>query len=270
MVTATSTLPSQKGRRAFLGSWNWVAVAWTMGSLGGALLIWQLISSTGIVNPRLFPTPVSVAQAGYQMAIDGTLWTDLAASLRRALTGFAIGSILGVLIGLLTGRIRIFQRILGPIFTVLRPIPSIALVPVAIVWFGIGDDSKYFVISYAVLLAVWLNTHAGAEGVPQAYIRAAQSLGAGRVRTFREVVIPAAAPFIFTGLRLGATVAFLSLVAAELTGASEGIGYRLQEARQFLATDEMFVGLIELGILGAVLDLTLAAIGRKLVHWEAK
>lgn len=154
--------------------------------------------------------------------------------------------------------------------TVLRPIPAIALVPVAIVWFGIGDASKFFVIGYAVLLAVWLNTHAGAAGVPQTYLRASATLGSGRVRTFTQVVVPAAAPFIFTGLRLGATVAFLSLVAAELTGASDGIGYRLQEARQFLATDRMFVSLIELGILGALLDIVLVWLGRRLVHWEAK
>ena len=150
----------------------------------------------------------------------------------------------------------------------LRPIPAIALVPVAIVWFGIGEGSKYFVISYTVFLAVWLNTHAGASNVATTYIRASRSLGASKYREFFEVIIPASAPLIVVGLRLGAALAFLSLVAAELSGASSGIGFRLQDARQFIRTDRMFVGLIELGILGALLDALFVYISSKVVHWE--
>lgn len=139
--------------------------------------------------------------------------------------------------------------------------------PLAIVWLGIGEQSKYFVVSYGVLLAVWMNTHHGVENIPTVYVRAAQSLGASRFRIFREVVLPAASPHIVSGLRIGSAVAFLSLVAAELTGASSGIGYRLQEARQFLATDRMFVGLVLLGLLGASLDLFFVLLSRKLLHW---
>jgi NitT/TauT family transport system permease protein len=150
----------------------------------------------------------------------------------------------------------------------MRPIPVIALVPVAIVWFGIGDESKYAVISFAVGLTVWLNTHHGMEHVPQTYIRASRSLGASTMREFFQVVIPASAPYILAGLRMGAALAFLSLVAAELTGASSGIGYRLQEARQYLRMDRMFVGLIQLGIFGAILDFIFVVLGRRIVHWE--
>jgi len=139
---------------------------------------------------------------------------------------------------------------------------------VAIVWFGIGEGSKYFVISYTVFLAVWLNTHAGASNVASTYIRASRSLGANKYREFFEVIIPASAPLIVVGLRLGAALAFLSLVAAELSGASSGIGFRLQDARQFIRTDRMFVGLIELGILGALLDALFVYISSKVVHWE--
>jgi NitT/TauT family transport system permease protein len=157
---------------------------------------------------------------------------------------------------------------LEPFLNLLRPIPAIALVPVAIVWFGIGEGSKYFVISYTVFLAVWLNTHAGASDVASTYIRAARSLGASKFREFFEVIIPASAPHIVVGLRLGAALAFLSLVAAELSGASSGIGFRLQDARQFMRTDRMFVGLIELGILGALLDAVFVFFSRRIVHWE--
>lgn len=194
--------------------------------------------------------------------------SDLKISLTRAAVGFSIGASLGILLGLLTARVKIVSIALEPFLNLLRPIPAIALVPVAIVWFGIGEGSKYFVISYTVFLAVWLNTHAGASNVASTYIRAARSLGASRVREFFEVIIPASAPMIFVGLRLGAALAFLSLVAAELSGASAGIGFRLQDARQFIRTDRMFVGLIQLGILGALLDAAFAYTGRRLVHWE--
>ncbi len=128
--------------------------------------------------------------------------------------------------------------------------------------------SKYFVISYTVFLAVWLSTHHGMEHVPSTYIRAARSLGASRALEFFQVVLPASAPHIFAGLRFGAALAFLSLVAAELTGASAGIGYRLEKARQYILVDRMFVGLVELGVLGALLDAFFVALGRRIVRWE--
>ena len=213
-------------------------------SIACVVLFWWIIAASHLVNPDFLP------------------------SLARAAIGFLIGSCLGVTIGLLTARTRFFEFALNPLLTILRPIPAIALVPLAIVWFGIGEGSKYFVIAYTVFLAVWLNTHHGAASVASTYIRASRSLGANTRREFFEVVLPAAAPHIVAGLRMGAALAFLSLVAAELSGASAGIGFRIQEARQFLRTDRMFVGLIELGLLGALLDITFLAISRRLVHWE--
>jgi len=237
-------------------------------SLVCVVAVWQLVSAFHLVNPTLFPSPRAVGAAAIDLAQSGVLVSDLAVSLRRAAIGFVIGASLGVLVGLLTARTRLFHMMLNPLFTILRPIPAIALVPVAIVWFGIGDGSKYFVISYTVFLAVWLNTHHGMEHVSTLYIRAARSLGASRLREFGMVVIPASAPHIFAGLRFGAALAFLSLVAAELTGASAGIGYRLEEARDYILMDRMFVGLIELGILGALVDTVFVLLGRRLIHWE--
>lgn len=237
-------------------------------SLLGMLLVWWAITTARFVNTELFPGPYAVWLAGVELYEEGLLYSDMKVSLGRAATGFTIGSVLGIIIGLLTARTRLFGIALNPLFTLLRPVPAIALVPLAIVWFGIGEPSKYFVISYTVFLAVWLSTHHGTAHVAATYIRASRSLGASRFREFFEVVIPAAAPHIVAGLRMGAALAFLSLVAAELTGASAGIGFRLQEARQFIRTDRMFVGLIELGVLGALLDLFFVVLSRKLVHWE--
>ncbi|ETX27697.1 ABC transporter permease [Roseivivax isoporae] len=238
-------------------------------SLSGVVAVWWLVSGLGLVNQNLFPTPPQVLAAAVELYRDGVLISDLQISLKRAAIGFTIGATLGVLVGLLTARVFAVSLLLEPFLTLLRPIPAIALVPIAIVWFGIGEGSKYFVIAYTVFLAVWLNTHAGASSVASTYIRAARSLGANRFREFFEVVVPAAAPHIVVGLRLGAALAFLSLVAAELSGASSGIGFRLQDARQFIQTDRMFVGLIQLGILGALLDSVFVLISRRLVHWES-
>lgn len=230
--------------------------------------IWSLVGLSGVVKEAIFPAPWSVWSATVEMWANGTLQTDLAKSLGRAAVGFGIGATLGVTMGLLTGRVALVRTLLNPFLNLLRPIPAIALVPVAIVWFGIGEGSKYFVVSYTVFLTVWFNTHHGMQYVPDTYLRAARTLGASKLREFVTVVLPAAAPHIFAGIRLGVALAFLSLVAAELSGASSGIGFRLQEARQYVRTDRMFSLLIILGILGACADLVVHWIGKKLVHWE--
>lgn len=237
-------------------------------SLGLLLVVWGAASSAGWLNPDFVPSPAAILRAGAELHQDGVLLSDLAVSFKRAALGFMLGASLGVALGLLTARLRPVGYALHPILNVLRPIPAIALAPLAIVWFGIGEPSKYFLITYTVFLAVWLNTDHGASHIAPTYIRAARSLGAGTVREFFEVVVPAAAPHIVSGLRLGAALAFLSLVAAELTGASAGIGYRIQEARQFFRTDRMFVGLVELGVLGGLLDFCFLQISRRVVHWE--
>ena len=230
--------------------------------------VWQAAHTFGLTNRNLFPGPWEVATASVKLFNDGVMMKDLKTSVSRAVVGFSIGASLGILAGILTARVALVRLAVYPFFNILRPIPAIALVPIAIVWFGIGEESKYFVIAYTVFLAVWLATHHGMEHVPETYIRASRSLGAPWWREFFEVVVPAAAPHIFAGLRFGAALSFLSLVAAELTGSSAGIGYRLEEARQYFQVDRMFVGLIQLGLLGAALDAFFVFASKRIVHWE--
>ena len=237
-------------------------------SIAFVIAVWQFVHVAGLTNSNLFPGPWDVAKASLKLFSDGVMMTDLKTSVSRAAVGFSLGAVLGVLAGILTSRINIIRLAIYPFFNILRPIPAIALVPIAIVWFGIGEESKYFVIAYTVFLAVWLATHHGMEHVPETYIRASRSLGAPLWREFFEVVVPAAAPHIFAGLRFGAALSFLSLVAAELTGSSAGIGYRLEEARQYFQVDRMFVGLIQLGLLGAMLDAFFVYAGKRIVHLE--
>lgn len=237
-------------------------------SFGFVLAIWVVVSALKIVPDTIFPSPWATWSALIEMWQNGTLSKDFRVSMGRAVVGFSVGAFLGVAIGLMTGRVAVVRTLLNPFLNLLRPIPAIALVPVAIVWFGIGEGSKYFVISYTVFLTVWFNTHHGMQYVPDTYLRASRSLGASKTREFLTVVIPAAAPHIFAGIRLGVALAFLSLIAAELSGASSGLGFRLQEARQYIRTDRMFALLIILGALGATIDYVVHRIGQKLVHWE--
>jgi NitT/TauT family transport system permease protein len=264
MALGTQTSPASPHRSAL------AVLGWAKPLLSFALVlaIWWIGVLVSGVSSTILPSPPDVLEAAVEMAQAGVLWSDLAVSLRRAATGFALGSALGVSVGLLTGRTRLFRMLINPFLNLMRPIPAIALVPVAIVWFGIGEGSKYFVISYTVFLAVWFNTHQGMDYVPDIYVRASRTLGASWLREFFQIIIPSAAPHILAGIRLGVALAFLSLVAAELTGASSGIGYRLQEARQYIRTDRMFALLIELGVIGALVDSFVYRLGRRIVHWQ--
>ena len=247
-----------------VGSFN--LLKWVV-SLGLVLVVWELLARSGMVNRTLFPTVGDTFSAGADLWEAGFIVKDTLSSLSRALVGFAIGAVVGILVGVLTGSLRYMDFLLSPMITVFRPIPAIALVPLATVWFGIGEQAKWFVIAYTVFLAVWLNVHAGVSSVSETHLRVAASLGASRMRTFREVVMPAAAPDIVGGLRYGAAVAFIVLVAAELAGAQSGLGFRIQVSGQFLQTDRIFFGLMQLGVLGALLDTAFVALSSKFVHW---
>lgn len=215
---------------------------------------WQFASTSGLIDPALFPPPTDVFDEAISMARSGMLMEDTLASLRRAAVGFLLGGVLGVLLGAATGRLPTARALLEPIVQLFRPIPSIALVPLAVIWFGLGEAPKVFLISYAVFFPAWLNTHVGVGSVDRSLIWAAQSLGCSRRRLFREVIIWWALPYVLAGLRLGVSLAFIVLVAAEMTGASAGLGFRITQASLVYRTDQMLVAIVVLGIIGALAD----------------
>ncbi|GHE00887.1 ABC transporter permease [Streptomyces alanosinicus] len=237
-------------------------------SAGLLLLLWWAAARAGVLGDGLVPTPWQTLKAAHAMWADGTLAADLRASLARAGQGFAYGATAGVALGFLTGHRPRVAALVSPVMSFLRPIPAIALVPLITAWFGIGEQAKHLVIAYAVFLAVWLYVHDGVARIPADYRRAARTLGVPAWRRLTEVLLPAAAPSVVTALRHGAGLAFLALVAAELGGAQSGIAYRLQVDGQFLRTDHMFVGIIELGLLGLAADALIALTGRRLIHWS--
>jgi ABC-type nitrate/sulfonate/bicarbonate transport system permease component len=152
------------------------------------------------------------------------------------------------------GRIRIVAQFVDPLLQFMRPISPVALVPLSIIWFGIGDMSRYFIIFYGVVIIVILNTAAGVVSTPNIRLNAAKCLGARRSQIFRRIIIPSAVPYILTGMRVALGFAFMGIVAAEMIAAQSGIGYLIMQSRMLLRTDIMFVGLVTLGVLGAVID----------------
>ena len=231
------------------------------------LALWEFISRSGFVNPALFPPPSKVAVALWGMVTAGTLLTDLRDSLWRLLAGLFFGSAIGVLFGLLTGRIKSFAIALSPIIQILRPLPPVAIIPLVIVWFGIDDGAKIFSIAFAVFFPVWINTHIGARQIPQAFLWGAKLLTKSSAKIFGEVVFPAALPFTIAGIRTGIAVAFIMVFVSELAGASSGLGYRISITHLSYRIDEMMAALIVLGALGAIADQFFVFGTRKLFPW---
>jgi ABC-type nitrate/sulfonate/bicarbonate transport system permease component len=216
-------------------------------------LIWQL-ASLYVVSSVLFPPPTVVFRKGLVLLRNGVLLEHLAASGQRILAGFIAGSLLGIPIGLAMGSFRPVRKVLEPYTEFLRFIPSVAMITVAVIWFGIGEGSKIFLIIYTTIFIVILNTAAGVSAIAPNKIRAAQSLGATRAQIFLHVAMPATVPYILTGMRLAMANSFTTIVAAELIAANDGLGKMLWDGRLFMLVDEIFVSLVTLGLLGFTVD----------------
>jgi NitT/TauT family transport system permease protein len=224
-------------------------------ALGFASLfaVWHL-ASIYLVSSVLFPPPAVVFRKGVVLVRNGVLFEHLWASAQRILAGFIVGSMLGIPIGLAMGSFRPVRKVLEPYTEFLRFIPSVAMITVAVIWFGIGEASKIFLIIYTTIFIVILNTAAGVSAIALNKIRAAQALGATRAQIFLHVAMPATVPYILTGMRLAMANSFTTIVAAELIAANEGLGKMLWDGRMFMLVDDIFVSLVSLGLLGFAVD----------------
>jgi ABC-type nitrate/sulfonate/bicarbonate transport system permease component len=240
--------------------------------IAAALLLWELAADLNarvhFVNPAFFPGTIQVGEQAWEMLLSGDLITDLVASLSRVIAGFAIATLTGVPLGTVAGRNRWVARILDPIMSVLRPIPPIALLPIMVVWLGIGDLSKVIFIAYAAFFQVFITTYHGVQTVDPLLLRAASTLGASRWRTFWKVVLPAAMPHIVTGIRLAFSISFFVIVAAEFIGASSGLGFLIFESRIYFEVDKMLVAAATIGVLGFLFDFCMRAFERRLFAWR--
>lgn len=223
--------------------------------LGFALLfaIWHL-AAIYLVRSVLFPSPFPVFARGWVLIQEGYLQESIYISMRRIIQGFLLGSAIGIPIGLAIGSFRPVRLLLEPWTEFFRFIPAVAMITVAVIWFGIGEESKIFLIAYTTIFVVVIATAAGVGAVGRDKIRAARCLGATRMQVFALVALPATVPYILTGMRLAMANAFVTIVAAELIAANDGLGKMLWDARLFMQIEDIFVALISLGLLGFATD----------------
>jgi ABC-type nitrate/sulfonate/bicarbonate transport system permease component len=222
-------------------------------SFAALFLTWHLAAVYG-VKSVLFPSPIVVfAKAGTLIA-NGTLIDNIAASLQRIAIGFLLGSAIGIPIGLTIGSFKAARKLIEPWTEFLRFIPAVAMITISVIWFGIGEESKIFLIIYTTIFIVILNTAAGVASIAPNKLRAAQSLGANKWQLFALVALPATVPFILTGMRLAMANSFTTIVAAEFVSAQYGLGVMLWNGRMFMLVDEIFVALVTLGLLGFTAD----------------
>ena len=243
---------------------NWVSIV----SILCLLAIWELICQSGVVSSLFLPAPTAIIRALLQMIADGEIGVSLAASLYRILAGFFIGSLVGLAVGLVTGTSALMDKIGTPIVNAIYPIPKIALLPLFILWLGIGELSKVTIIALGVFFPVAMNTYSGVKNVDTLLLKVAASFNASWWMTMKSVVLPNALPMIFAGLRLAAGTSLLLLVAAEMIAAQVGIGALILHYGDLMITDRLMAGVIVLSLLGLVFNLILQFLERKAIPWK--
>lgn len=236
-------------------------------SVVGGLVIWWVLS---VLNPTTLPGPWDVLLKFGSLVSDGTLVTDVSASLTRVLIGFALGSGLAIPLGFLMGWYVPIRAIVEPWTQFFRTIPPLAIIPLAIVLMGIGEVPKIFVITLASFLVSIVATFQGVLNVDKTLINAGRVLGASDLTIFRRIAVPASTPFIMVGLRQGLGASWATLVAAELIAAQQGLGYRMQQAEIYYDLPTIFVGLITIGIFGLVMDRLILWADRHLTNWQER
>ncbi len=243
-----------------------------MGTLLGpvlALCVWFLITEAGWVDERTLPSPITVWHAAGDLFASGSLQEHLGISLKRAMIGLALGVGAGTLLAIVSGLSRWGERLVDANMQMLRAMPILALVPLAIVWFGIGEEVKIILVALGVTFPMYLNTHAAIRAVDSKFIDLAHTLGLNRLQLIATVVLPAALPGWFTGLRFSASIAWLVLVVSEQINASSGIGYLMTQARSISATDVIVVGLVIYALLGLLSDTLVRFLERKALSWRS-
>ncbi len=249
------------------------------------LLLWQLLCSAGWVDARKLPSPIAVAirawgyvypENPFDAAKDfaptwlfsGEFFRDAAGSLYRVIAGFLVGAILALPFGLVMGASEKAYRYFNPLLQVLRPIPPIAYIPLSILWFGLGNPPAIFLIALGAFFPVLINTITGVRAVDSIYLRAARNLGASQFTIFRRVILPAATPYILSGVRIGIGTAFIVVIVAEMIAVNNGLGFRILEAREYFWSDKIIAGMFSIGFIGLAIDTLVNRINNHLLRWH--
>ncbi len=248
------------------------------------LLLWEAACRVLQVNPAILPPPSQVARKWVEYLLplapyeegksrlswifSGELPQDAVATLMRVFVGFLIGGGIALPLGLWMGARERAYQLFNPLVQILRPIPPIAFIPLAILWFGLGNPPAFFLIALGAFFPILMNTIAGVRGVDAIYVRVAENLGAPRTTLFRRVLFPAALPTILAGVRVGIGVAFIVVIVAEMIAVNSGLGYRILEAREYFWSDKILAGMITIGVIGLAIDTVMARINGRLLRWH--
>ncbi len=239
----------------------------TLATIGVILAIWELVARL-FFPPYILPPPTLVVAAFGKIIADGTLPKHLQISLGRAVIGFLLAAALAIPLGMLTAWWKVLDDTVGSALELLRPIPSLALIPLAIVWLGFGEVSKITLITYACFFSIYVNTHAGVRNVDPLYIKVLKIYGNGTRDILTKVVMYSMLPYVFTGLRYSAAVALILLVAVELVGAQAGLGFYLTQTQAFFLVPEMFATITVFGLLGFLANLLILYVERRVIKWR--
>jgi sulfonate transport system permease protein len=232
------------------------------------VLLWQLASNAGWLDPRTLAPPSDVLSAGRELLANGELQHHLWVSLGRVVKGLSLGVVAGTVLALVAGLSRLGEDLIDPPVQMIRTVPVLALTPLFILWFGIGEETKYLMIALGTTFPIYLNTFAGIRGIDSRLVDAAHTLGLSRWAIVRRVILPGALPGFLTGLRYSAGIAWLVLVVGEQINATSGIGYLITQARTSFQTDVIVLGLAIYALLGLTTDLVVRAIESKALAWR--
>ncbi|NML76687.1 ABC transporter permease subunit [Rhizobium sp. S-51] len=232
------------------------------------IVVWQLLSSAGWISSRVMPAPSDVVLAFVDQLSSGALLHDIAVSGARALAGLVVGGSIGLALGIANGVSRLSEQLTDTTLQMLRTIPHLAMIPLVILWFGIGEESKLFLTSLGVLFPVYLNTFHGVRNVDRDLLEMGRVYGMSGFTLFRKVIFPGALPSIFVGLRYALGIMWLTLIVSESIAASSGIGHMANEAREFMMTDVVVLSLLIYAALGKLADMIARALERRSLSWN--
>jgi sulfonate transport system permease protein len=232
------------------------------------LIVWQILAQIGVISSRTLPAPIEVLKAGFQLISTGELWGYLSVSATRALTGFAIGGTIGFCLGLLNGTFSIAEQLLDTPVQMLRNIPHLAMIPLVIIWFGIGEEAKIFLVALGVLFPIYLNTFYGIRAVDRELITMGRVYGLKPWELFQQIILPGALPSILVGVRYALGIMWLSLIVAETIATDAGIGYLAMNARELMQTDVVVFSILLYALLGKLADVLARFLESRLLQWN--
>ncbi len=268
---------------AAASSWRQIGIGLVLPA--AVVALWQTVAVMGWVNPQVLPSPLAVAEkwiayllplqpyepaAGSWLhwAVSGELITDSLSSLYRVVVGFLIGGGLALPLGLAMGMSNRVYDWFNVLVQMVRPIPPIAYIPLSMLWFGLGNPPAVFLIALGAFFPVLMNTIAGVRQVDGIYIRAARNLGASGLTMFSRVILPAAVPYILSGVRIGIGTAFIVVIVAEMVAVNNGLGFRILEAREYFWSDKIIAGMITIGLIGLAIDVGMNKLNNHLLRWH--